>query len=100
MLELADERGRIEHDAIGDDAQRFRMEDTGGDKMELVLLIVDHNRVTGVRAAAPADDDVFVVSEIVDELSLGLIAPHRAHNDRICNLTMPLYSNSRDHAAY
>ena len=66
---------RVEDDAVADHADLVRVEDPGGDQVELELLAVADDRVAGVVAALEADDHVGAVGEQVDDLPLPLVAP-------------------------
>jgi adenylosuccinate synthase len=72
--------GAIEDDAVADHARLVRVEDAGGDQVELELLAVADDRVTGVVAALEAHDRVGPLGEQVGDLALALIAPLGAND--------------------
>jgi hypothetical protein len=57
-VDFFDDRGRVDHDAGGDDVQHTRSENAAGDVVQLVGLVADDHRVAGVGPALIADDDV------------------------------------------
>ena len=78
LLEFAEERLRIEHDAVADDALRTRVQDAGRNLVQDELAIADHDRVAGVGAALVAHHEVGLLGQHVDQLALALVAPLRA----------------------
>ena len=79
--QLRDQYLRIDHDAVGDDADLSLMQHARRDQVQHRLLLADEQRVTGVVAAAEAHDDVGVAGEDVDDLALALVAPLHADDD-------------------
>ena len=77
LVELRDEDAGID-DATGADRAALARDDAGRDLPDLVRLLADDDRVAGVRAALVAADEVGVLREQVDDLSLPLVAPLRA----------------------
>ena len=82
-LDLGDERMRIEHDAVADDAELAGPHDAGGQKRELVDLAADHEGVAGIVPALEAHDHVGLLGEPVDDLALAFVAPLGAHDDHV-----------------
>ena len=81
-VDLAEDRGRIVHDARADHARRVRAEDAAGYMMKLIdVLAVDHG-VARIGAALIANDNVGVRSEQIDKFTLGFVAPLQTDNAR------------------
>jgi hypothetical protein len=80
IVELADELLGI-HDTAGSDGALLARDHPRGQVTELEDLVPDADRVTGVRAALVAADEVGLLGEQVDDLSLALVSPLRAHDD-------------------
>ncbi len=74
-FDFADQRDRIDDDAVGDDAFFSRAQDAGGDEVQDEFFLADLDGVAGVVAALRADDDVGLLGEDVDDLSFSFIAP-------------------------
>src|SRR5205823_6675934 len=81
VLDLADQHPRVDHDTVADDALLARVEDPGGDQVELELVTVADDRVAGVVAALKAHDDVRALGEKVGDLPLPLVTPLGADDD-------------------
>src|SRR4051794_2608048 len=81
-LDLAGENSRVDDDAVADRADLARVEDPGGDQVELEGLTVADDRVAGVVAALKADHDVRLLGEQVGDLPLPLVAPLGADYDQ------------------
>ncbi len=79
-LDLLQERRRMNHDAVADDAVDPRPKDAGRDERELVRHPVGDDRMPGVGPPLIAHDGVMPVAEPVDDLPLGLVAPLQAHH--------------------
>ena len=87
-VDLLQQHLRIEHHPVADHAGLLRVEDPRGDQVELELLAVADDRVTGVVAALEADDHRSVLGEQVGDLALALVAPlgadyHHSWHDRV-----------------
>ena len=82
-VELAEQRLRRDHDAVGDHAGRAGREDAAGQQVRRELLAVDDDRVAGVVAAARAHHEVdgLVGGEQVGGLALALVAPLGTEDD-------------------
>ena len=83
LVDLGDQRMRIEHHAIADDRELSRPHHAGGQQAQLEGDAVDDERVPGIVAALEADDDVGALRQPVDDLSLALVAPLRADDHHI-----------------
>ena len=57
------------------------MEDTGRDQVEDILLVSDADSVARIRASLVARNDVDLLGEHVDNLSLPLVPPLGADDD-------------------
>ena len=83
-FELADfllQRGRRQHHAVADQAQRVVAQDAGRDQVQDGLLAADDQRVAGVVAALEAHDGADLLGQQVDDLALAFIAPLGTEND-------------------
>ena len=80
-VDLLDQRGRIDDDAVADDADLAGVQHAGGHQMQDGLLVADDERVAGIVAALVAHDDVGVLGEDVDDLALAFVAPLSADTD-------------------
>jgi hypothetical protein len=81
LVDLGEERVRIEDDAVADRAADARMEDPARDLVEHERLLADVHRVAGVGAPLVAHDPVGVLGEHVDQLPLPLVTPLRTDDD-------------------
>jgi hypothetical protein len=79
LVQLGHEQAGVDHAPGADDAE-LPGEDPGRNVVERERLAVADDRVTGVRPALVAADDVRVQSEEVDDLPLALVAPLGAHD--------------------
>ena len=70
----------IEDDAVADDVRLAVVKDARGQETQLELLALDADGVSGIAAALIAHDRIGLLGEVVDDLSLALIAPLRACN--------------------
>ena len=80
LVHFAQERLRIDHDAVADDADHARMENSGRDQAQHELLAVDVHRVAGVVPALIARDDGKTRRDKVDDLAFAFVAPLRTEN--------------------
>ena len=78
--DLVEQGRRVNDDAVADDAVDPRAENAGGDQRELVGDSAGDDGVAGVGASLVADDDVVLVAQAVDDFSLGLVTPLKAHD--------------------
>ena len=80
-VHLADERARVDHDAVADDGRDVRVEHAAGHEVQLEDLVADDDGVAGVVAALVAHDHVDRLGEQVHGLALALVAPLQADDD-------------------
>ena len=66
---------RVEGDTVADDAVRTLEEDTRRHQAQLIVYTIDDNGMAGIAAALEAHNCLSLLSEIVDNLALALIAP-------------------------
>ena len=74
-IELVDQHLGVDHDAVADHAALARIQDAGGNQVQLPLAPVAHDRVARVIAALKAHDGVDPLGEQVSDLALALVAP-------------------------
>ena len=67
----------IKGDPVRDDIMRPLVENARRQQAQLVLLTCGDDRVSRVAAALIANDGICLLREIVDDLSLSLVAPLR-----------------------
>jgi hypothetical protein len=75
VLDLGDEGGRVDHDAVAEEVPRAGVEDARRDQVELEVAVRVDDRVAGVVAAAVANDEIGLVGEVVHHATLALVAP-------------------------
>ena len=78
---LADERARVDHDAVADDGRDVRVQDAAGHEVQLEDLVADDDGVAGVVATLVAHDHVDRLREQVHGLALALVSPLQADDD-------------------
>src|SRR5690349_10524405 len=81
-VDFLDQRERVDHSAIADDAGFVFVQGTGRDQAENIFFTVDHQRMSGIVATLKTYDHVGIGGEEVDDLALALVTPLRADN---CN---------------
>ena len=81
LVDLGEQRVRIEHDAVADRAAHARVQDAARDLVQHERAVADVDGVAGVRAALVAHHPVGALGEHVDELALPFVAPLRADDD-------------------
>mmetsp|Transcript_23520 Transcript_23520/g.49756 ORF Transcript_23520/g.49756 Transcript_23520/m.49756 type:complete len:616 (-) Transcript_23520:291-2138(-) len=74
-VELVEEGGEVDDDAVADDAGGLLVEDAGGEEVEFVLLALDDDGVSGVGSSGDTGADVVFLRQHIDQLSLPLVAP-------------------------
>ncbi len=84
-VDLADERDRIDDDAVADHADFAAPQNAGGNEVQDVFFAAVNDGVPGVVAALGADDDVGVLGQDVDDLAFAFIAPLGADENRVCH---------------
>ena len=92
-VELFDQDLGIDHAALAQNADGAGVEDAAGYQPQLVGLVADHERMSGVVATLVAGDHVGVAGEHVDDLALALIAPLGTDHDREAAHERPRLSN-------
>jgi hypothetical protein len=73
----------VEHHAIADVALDAVADDARRHQIELVDLLADDQRMTGIVAALKAHHPLGMIGQPVDDLALPLVAPLGAHHDDI-----------------
>jgi len=81
LFDLFLQRGRGNHHAIADQAQRVVAQDAGRNQVQDGLLAVDDQGVAGVVAALETHDGTDFLGEQIDDLALAFIAPLGAENN-------------------
>ena len=83
LIELFEEGGDVD-DAAGADKVDFagRVDQAGGQDMEVVGHVADDDGMAGVIAAGGAAAEVGACGEDVDKLAFALVAPLRAEDER------------------
>ena len=82
LLDLGEQRRRIDHHPVAEHADRVRVEDARGNQPQHELRARDEDRVPRVVAALVPGHGREMWSEQIDELALALVAPLRAkHRD-------------------
>ena len=84
-VDFADERDRVDDDAVADDADLAAPQNAGRDEMQNEFFTAVNDGVAGVVAALTADDDVGVLGKNVDDFAFAFIAPLRADQNRVCH---------------
>ena len=74
-VDLLEQHGEVDDDAVADDGRDTRREDAGGQQVQRVLLVADDDGVPGVVAAVVLHDVVDRGAEQVGRLALALVAP-------------------------
>ena len=82
LVNLADQRGRIDDDPVADNAQDVLAQDAGGDVVQGEAPAPGADGVAGVGPATIARHDVGPLGQEVDDLPLSLVAPLRADHDK------------------
>ena len=81
LVHLLQQVPRIHHDAVGDHRGDVRVQDAGGDQLELQQPALGDDGVARVVAALVADHEVHPVREVVDRLALALVSPLGPEHD-------------------
>ena len=84
-VDLADERDRIDDDAVADHANFPRPQNAGRDQVQNIFLAAVDDGVSGVVAALAADDDIRLLGQDVDDFAFAFIAPLGADQNRVCH---------------
>lgn len=83
LVNLLEQRRRIDHDTVADHADHAWMEHAGGDEPENELPPVHVDGVPGVVTTLIASHDVEVGRQQVDDLALPFVTPLRAQHGEI-----------------
>jgi len=75
------QRGRRDHHAVADQAQRVIAQDAGRNQVQHGLLTVDDQGMTGIVAALVTHNRSRLIGQQIDDLALAFIAPLGAEND-------------------
>ena len=75
LLHLAEQGGRVEHDAVADNALLVGMENAGGYGVEDEDLVLHLYGVTGVGATLEPGYHIGIDGEVVDDFRLALVTP-------------------------
>lgn len=81
LADFLDQRGRGDHHAIADQAQRVVAQDAGRNQVQDGLLAVDDERVAGIVATLEADHRTDLFGKQIDDLALAFIAPLGTEHD-------------------
>ena len=81
-LDFLHQRHRVQHQAIADHGFAARAQNAARNQLKDKLGLSDGNRVAGIVAAAVAGHQIEIVREHINDLSLALVAPLGAHDDR------------------
>ena len=96
LVDLGEQRLRIDHHAVADDAGDAVVEDAGRQQPQHELASVGIDGVAGIVAALVTGDDRKVGREQVDDLAFALVSPLGAeHRDVHKRLILPSLSASR-----
>ena len=86
LVDLREQRLRIDDHAVADDAGDAVVQDAGRDQVQDELLAADVDRVAGVVPALVARHAREVRRQQVDDLALAFVAPLRAENGDVHRL--------------
>ena len=82
-LDLAQQRRRVDHQAVADHGLLPGTQNAARDQLEDELLLADENRVAGIVAALIARHDIEPFREEIDDLAFALVAPLGAEDDYV-----------------
>src|SRR5262249_6454644 len=83
LVDLREQRMRIDHNAVANDADDARMQDAGGNQPKDELRSRYENRVAGIVAALVTRDEVEPRRQQIDDLSLTFVTPLGAEHSEI-----------------
>ena len=83
LVDLGEQRLRVDDDAVADDAGDAGMQNARRDQPQHEFRAVDVDRVAGVVAALIAGDDVELRRQQIDDFSFAFVAPLRAEHSEI-----------------
>ena len=87
FVHFLEEDEGVQHHTVADQAVFALVQDARGDQVQDGLLALDLDGVAGVVAALETHDQPALRAEHVHNLSLALVAPLGADNDRICHIS-------------
>ncbi len=99
-LDLLDQMPRVQHDAVADHRQLAAAHHARGQRVQLVDLAVDHQRVARIVPALKARDHIGALGQPVDDLALALVAPLGARRPPHLPLPVLLRSGSNPRPSY
>ncbi len=85
FVHLFDQDGRIDHDAVADDADLARVENAGRDEMQDGLFPSDDQGVAGVVAPLEAGDHIGIFRINIDDFPFSFVAPLGSHHHHVCH---------------
>ena len=88
-------RPRIDDHARRDHADFARAQDACRQQREFVFHAVEDHRMAGVVASLIAHDNIMVISENIDNLALGLVAPLQTDNRSNRHVEFPVTDDSK-----
>src|SRR5262249_4989340 len=97
LVDLREQRMRIDHNAVANDADDARIQDAGGNQPKDELRSRYENRVAGIVAALVARDEVEPRGNQIDDLFLTYVTPLAAEHSEIhisVNVGRVLWSRS------
>ena len=65
----------LDDEAVADDVDDVRTEDSGGNQVQHIVLVADFDGVPRVVAALEADHHIHIARQNVDELAFPFVAP-------------------------
>src|SRR5207302_8337588 len=74
-VDLLEQRGRINDDAVADHRELAGSNDAGRQQRKFKRRAVDDERVAGIVAALEAHDDVGLLGQPIDDFAFALVAP-------------------------
>ena len=80
MLDLSEQLGAVDDDAVADEAELIGVEDAGGDEMKLELSEFVDDGVAGVVARRVTGYDMRFLCQEVYDPPLAFVPPLAAHN--------------------
>src|SRR5262245_48318610 len=80
LIQLLNHPRRVHNYTRRDDRRDARRQNSTGQQRELVRLITDNDRVSGVCAALITNDKIMFARKKIDDLPLGFVAPLQTDN--------------------
>ena len=80
LVHFGEQRPRVGHDAVADDAQDARMQDAGRNQAQDELGAAHIHGVSRVVTTLIARDDVEMWCEEIDDLAFSFVAPLRSEH--------------------